>query len=170
MTTPRIGEKEELDLAWMYFQQHASQRVSFFNFFIVLATSLTAVLVTAVFQFRVLLLGAAVGLMLSFTSFVFWKIDQRNKHLTKMGENALRELESCFPLPASGSAMPKHPHPIQVFTHEAWRTTCTRQEERDEPMWKREFSFSKSLNLLFLVYGSVGLLGAGTSVFLGLRS
>jgi hypothetical protein len=91
-----VTESDALDLAWRYFQQHASQRISFFNFFVVLASSMVAVLAAALFQLNVYPLGVAVGLMLAFLSFVFWKVDERNKHLTKIGEKALIELESRY--------------------------------------------------------------------------
>jgi len=57
---------------------------------------MVALLVAALFQLKAYPIGAAIGLMLAFISFIFWKVDERNKHLTKTGEHALKELESRY--------------------------------------------------------------------------
>jgi hypothetical protein len=76
-----VTEKEILTLSWNYFQQHAQQRLSLFNFFVVFASLMTTGLIST-FQtkYEIHFIGIGVGLVLAFISFIFWKIDERNCH------------------------------------------------------------------------------------------
>lgn len=161
-----VTEGEVFELAWKYFQQHASQRISFFNFFVVLASSMVALLVAALFQLKAYPIGAAVGLMLAFISFIFWKVDERNKHLTKTGEHALKELESRYGfLPKFDDATAdKGPAVLRIFTREEWATKKLREAQRGRPIWRRQLSLSRCLDLLFIVYGIAGCIGAALAI------
>lgn len=81
--------------AWNCFALHAQQRLTTVNFYLVVATTLTAAAVASFdkeFGFPGLRLAA--GLLLSFLSFAFWRLDFRNRKLIKSAEDALRSLES----------------------------------------------------------------------------
>jgi hypothetical protein len=108
--------------AWDYFQLHASQRLTTFNFYIVISSLLTTGLL-GTFQkdYKTPFLGAGLGALLTFLSFVFWKLDERNKLLIKNAESALRHFESLV-APAPGS----EPHVTQLFLREEWVTDKTR--------------------------------------------
>ncbi len=159
-----ITDKEILDLAWKYFQQHASQRISFFNFFVVFSSIMTTGLITTFSpQFKIHMVGIAIGIMLSLISFVFWKVDDRNKHLTKCGENALKKLEERFYCVTDGDASL---NPAQIFTCEEAVTDRLREEQRRLPFWKKQVSHSLCFNAIFVIYGVVGLLGAAYSGYM----
>ena len=68
--------------AWASFALHAGQRLTTFNFFIVLSSLLiNALVVTLQRDFRVPYVGVAIGLLLAVLAFIFWKIDVRNRQL-----------------------------------------------------------------------------------------
>ncbi|HYJ92297.1 MAG TPA: hypothetical protein VEV84_13385 [Pyrinomonadaceae bacterium] len=76
--------------AWDYFAIHASQRLTTFNFYLVIATLLTTgILASFQKQYEIRFAGIVLGLLLLIFSFVFWKLDQRNKHLIRHAEKAL---------------------------------------------------------------------------------
>lgn len=77
-----VTEKELRDYVWNYFQVHAAQRLTTFNFYIALSTAVTTGLFATLSQaFRVPLLGVVLGILLITFSFVFWKLDHRNREL-----------------------------------------------------------------------------------------
>ena len=81
--------------AWDYFALHAQQRLTTVNFYLVVATALTAAAV-ALFgeNFRFPGLRMPAGLLLSLLSFAFWRLDIRNRELIKAAEAALRSFEA----------------------------------------------------------------------------
>jgi len=160
-----IQEKEILDLSWKYFQQHAQQRISFFNFFVIFSGLMTTALITT-FQekFSAHLVGIGIGLMLSFISIVFWKVDQRNKFLTKIGEEAIKELELNYQFNNVYPNIDK----IKIFTYEGIQT----QNLKGHKWWKiftKQFSLGLLFNFIFLLFFSIGLIGAGVSVYYQVR-
>jgi hypothetical protein len=106
MTSPKVsGEvspKDMLDHAWQYFALHAGQRMSLFNFFLVLAGLVAAGLAACAERSGpLLLLGAALGLLLTLVSFIFWKLDQRVSFFLKHAEEALANIELFMPITAA---------------------------------------------------------------------
>jgi hypothetical protein len=161
MTNNKITEKEALDLAWKYLQQHAQQRISYFNFFIAFqALMTTGLLTTFTPEFRVHIVGVGIGLLQTLFSYVFWKIDERNKYLTKHGESAIKELERRFYFVVDDQ---ESPNPIRLFTSEEINTDLLRENQKGSAFWKKQISHSKSFNILFIVFGSIGILGAISS-------
>lgn len=157
-----VSEKEILNLAWNYFQQHAQQRLSFFNFFVVFSVLMTTGLIST-FQekYDVHSIGIAVGMMLSLISYVFWKIDDRNKYLTKKGENAIKQIEKHY---SCAKCYPGQPE-FQIFTIEENRTDELKKMQLQKNIFSRQISHSKSFNLIFIIFFVVGVLGAGLSAY-----
>lgn len=61
-----------------YFSLHATQRITVFNYFVVFAGILsTGLAATIRAPNRLAFVGIALRLLLSFLSFLFWKLDQR---------------------------------------------------------------------------------------------
>lgn len=89
-----MEKKDWLELCWKYFDRHADQRISYFNFFVVFSTILTSGAIT-VLQDSVDLRYTAIpiGVVQIFVAYMFLKIDQRNKFLTKHAENAIKDFE-----------------------------------------------------------------------------
>ena len=66
--------------AWDYFALHAQQRLTTVNFYLVMATALTAGAVASFDEsFRFPGLRLPTGLLLSLLSFAFWRLDFRNE-------------------------------------------------------------------------------------------
>src|SRR5690349_3082540 len=86
--------KEQRDYAWSYFQLHANQRMTSFNFFVVIAALLTTGLARSLENdFKYHFVGVCLGFSLMITAFIFWKLDQRVRHLIKHAEAALKDIE-----------------------------------------------------------------------------
>lgn len=111
--------------AWDYFNSHASQRLTIFNFYIALS-SFTATGYFASFKSDSNLQSARwlIALLLCFFAFVFWKLDQRVKVLIKNAERALKYFEET------------HPDEMRakVFTQEEAETQVHRQSAKG---WRR---------------------------------
>lgn len=159
MSDPHLPDETIRKQAWDYFQMHSSQRLTTFNFYIVISSVITTALIST-FQkdYKVPLLGIPIGLLLSFFSFIFWKLDSRNKELIKGAEAALRYFESISEFKDSDNI----PHIAKVFQHEEW-ATYQRKEKRSFLPWKSHYSYSKLLNKVFLAFAIIGLIGATIS-------
>jgi hypothetical protein len=90
-------EKSEFDYAWNWFQYHAAQRLTAFNFFLVLVGFLLVAYAQAV-HYGWGAVGCALGLLGALVSFAFWALDVRNEELIQCGWAALTELEKDAPL------------------------------------------------------------------------
>lgn len=85
-----------LDHAWRHFDFHAKQRLSLFNFCIIWAGLVIAAWSQAMTGTTPRpLVGATLGILLVISSIVFWRMDQRNAHLTKLAEGVLSEAENA---------------------------------------------------------------------------
>ena len=140
--------KELLDHAWQYFALHAGQRMSTFNFFLVLA-SLTAAGLAACLQRggRIQLLGVALGALLALVSFIFWKLDQRVSFLLKHAEQVIAQLELSVPIAAA-----------RLVHNERERTALAVSSGF---VLLRMWTYGTAFRCIFAVMGVVGFAGAG---------
>ncbi len=136
-----------LNHAWRYFELHANQRMSVFNFFLVLS-ALVAAGLAASFQGTGLLppIGAVLGSTLALVSFTFWKLDQRVSFLIKHAEQALARSESALPEPSA-----------RLFSNEP---PLSEDAQSTGPFWKRQWTYGRSFRLVFCTMGIFGFLGA----------
>jgi hypothetical protein len=80
--------------AWDYFQLHSSQRLTTFNVYLGFSTATTAaIFLTFQKDYRAPIVGIILSLLLVVFSFVFWKVDSRNRELIKISEEALKYFE-----------------------------------------------------------------------------
>lgn len=86
--------KQSMDHAWRYFELHAQQRMTVFNFYLAIS-GLTAAGIGVSLQYgsEFSIVTFMLGNFLSLISFIFWKLDQRVSELIKRSERALSELE-----------------------------------------------------------------------------
>lgn len=150
----REFQKEMRDYAWNYFIAFADARLSTFRFYLAFCTILIAG-IAALLSANEKWLAVCLGLLLSFLSFIYWKVDVRHKALIKQAEHALEYLEQQFPLPKDE----KQPHVLQLFYSEAIREKSYRRFPKYFSH-KAYFSYSTSVNLVFGIFGIVGLLVA----------
>ncbi len=157
-----IQEKEVLDIAWKYFQQHSQQRISYFNFFVVFSGVMTTALLTT-FQekFEAHIVGLGIGIIQSLIAFTFWKIDERNKFLTKLAEDTIKEIESRYSFDDDDLCVEK----IKLFSREELLTSELKECQKSKVFFLRQFSHSKSYRLFFVAFFIAGLIGAGSSIF-----
>ncbi len=124
--------------AWKYFEIHAAQRMSIFNFFLVLSGLVLAGIAGCISQ------GAKLkseqiflGMGLMAVSLIFWKLEQRTALLVKHAEKALVELERDIPACA------------RLFSTEP---SATERARREHAVWTYGLSFR-------LVFWTTGLSG-----------
>jgi len=150
--------------AWDYFAVHASQRMTVFNFYIILS-SLVATSYFAISRNDSNLVSVRpvlAGLLCLF-SFTFWKLDQRTKFLIKNAECALKFFEQ---LDQTVDDVAK------VFTREQSET----ESMKLEGWWRRlvsfhqwQLSYSDCFNFVFLLFFVAGLIGLVLSLLPRLR-
>lgn len=137
--------------AWNYFSTHASQRMTAFNFYIVLSSAVATSYFTT-FRLDSNLQPARpllAGLLCLFT-FVFWKLDQRTKHLIKNAERALKAFERSD----SGDPVTK------VFSQEETETDARKPRGCKRALfWRWPLSYSDCFNCVFLTFFAIGLVG-----------
>lgn len=112
----KIKKAHWLNLAWLYFQQHAQQRISYFNFFVIFSTILLTGFISS-FQNTVNkkeLIGIGVGIIQIFVAYIFLKIDERNRFLTKHSEAIIKKIEKRY----SGL-----PDKLQLFSYSDKKTS-----------------------------------------------
>lgn len=147
-----IKDKEWLDLAWKYFQMHAQQRISYFNYFVIFSTILSTCLLTT-FQkdFQVPFIGIFISLIQMLLSIIFWKIDGRNKFLTKHAETVIKRIETDY----SGLEMNNN----CLFCDEEVGTRIQKEKDKNKNIFIRQISHGKSYNIIYSIFFFLGLLG-----------
>jgi len=152
--------REERKYAWDYFQLHSSQRIASFNFYITLATAIVAAIGTILQQSTNLLGAAAVlGVVLVLFSFVFWKMDQRNKTLIKNAEAALKYVEEQASADATSPTIPL----MSLFRRDE-HAVRERKARSSIFFWRNHFSYTDCFNLVFFTFGLLGLLGTVVAI------
>jgi len=142
-----------LEHTWRYFELHANQRMSVFNFFVVMSGALAAGVAASLQGSQKLAgVGIVLGALLPLVSFVFWKLDQRVSFLIKHAESALAEIESSLPAESA-----------RLFSLEPTSTTAAKQRAN---RWVRQWSYGRSFRLIFVV---MALFGFGSAVLAGLK-
>ena len=132
----------QLEYAWNYFEIHAEQRLKTFNFYIVIMTLLVGsgatLISTKYYLFSIIIL-----LLIIFFSFIFWKLDLRNKELIHNAEENLQIQENELI--------------IKPFQKEKENKLRNDENNRNKFI-KYHYTFSESFNLVFFVMGFVGTL------------
>jgi hypothetical protein len=157
-----IAEKDWLDLSWKYFQQHAQQRISYFNFFVIFSTILTTGIVSTYQKtFGLTHLGVPLGLLQVFVAFMFYKLDERNKILTKHAETTIKRIESTDSIAVQRG--------IQLFLTEEQASEKRKQSDEKIKWYRRWFekvlSHSTSYRRIYVVFMIWGLVGTTLPFF-----
>lgn len=143
--------KEMREYTWNYFVAFAQARLTTFRFYLIFCTILIAGF-AAVINTNEKWFAIVLGFLLSFLSFIYWKIDIRHKELVKNAERALEYLEKKFLLPDE-----EQPHVLQLFYSEANREKSYRRFPKHFYP-NAYFSYSTSVNLVFGVFGLGGMI------------
>jgi hypothetical protein len=128
--------------AWQYFTTHAEQRLKTFHFYIIIMTLLIGAMFTLLkLEYTIMLVVMAI--LMSFFSFVFWKLDERNRELINNAQRTLKMLER-------GKF-------VRLFTEEE-KQTNTKKERNYKSMFKKHFSYSDCFRWVFKLFGIGGIL------------
>lgn len=140
---------DRFEYATTYFDLHAKQRMTTFNFYLIINAFLITAFVSSYTnefelpQVRCVISGAGI-----FISFVFRKLDGRVRDLIHHAENELKILETKNP------AFPQ--------LHSSGPST-SRRHVLLAPL-TNPFSYSQSFCLVFLLFGLLGTAGAAVSI------
>lgn len=143
---------------WNYFQLHASQRLTTFKFYITISTIISTGYVATVAVSVIPTLAILLGFTLSLLSFIFWKLDSRNKQLIKNAEEALKYLER---LPCFSNSIPTNKNVasvLKIFTYEEEQTNRMRKN-KSFWSWRNVYSYSECFNMVFAIFGFLGFFG-----------
>ena len=138
--------RELRQYAWAYFDRHAEQRLKTFNFYLILCGAIIAGLISR--KPDELPNSWPLLFLLSFVSFIFWKLNVRNRDLTRHSEEALKLLDDELPLPDESEGVP---HRCKLF----------RREENESRKLKRfpkslYFSYTTCFRFIFALFGVGG--------------
>lgn len=134
-----INNQRAFDHAWRYFELHAQQRITVFNFFLAISGLVSAGVGVCLQQgTRFSILASLLGVFLILVSFIFWKLDQRVSEMIRLAESAICQVEVAI----AGSNM-------LLFT-----------KDRQTPPANGLFAvwtYGRCFRLSFLTIGMVGL-------------
>ena len=137
---------------WNYFQVHASQRLTTLNFYILISTVISTGFLIVIASMPILAL--ILSIMLILLSFVFWKLDIRNKQLIRNAEAGLKDLEIKDNINDKADT----PHILNIFRYEEMQTNQLRIRKSIWP-WNRLFTYSTCFNTVFIMFSVMGLFG-----------
>lgn len=161
--------KELRQYAWAYFDRHAEQRLKTFNFYLILCGVIVAGLFSFTRNLDDLPNAWPLPFLLSFVSFIFWKLDVRNRDLTKHSEEALKLLEDELPLPDESEGVP---HRCKLFRREEIESSRLKRFPA-APLKTAYFSYSTSFLWIFKLFGYggfvLGIILFGVQIFNLLR-
>lgn len=141
------------DYTWGYFSLHADQRLKTFNFFVVLCVALTAGILAIVREAKDPAVASPLAFLMTFLSFVFWKLDQRCRQLIQHAETALKFIEDKAYLPESDIA----PHPLKLVTGEEEITNGLKRFPAGTlNIFSAHFSYQTCFEWVFFVLGVGG--------------
>lgn len=134
--------------AWKYFEYHASQRLTTFHFYIILSTLLASGYFIALRYMPIF--SILFSCLLVIFSFVFKKLDSRNKQLIHNSEDALKYIESQDIIKDEVK-----PHVLNIFLYEELQTKQM-QAQFSRYSLKKIFTFSTCFGIVFYVFGIMG--------------
>lgn len=130
--------QEDRKYVWDYFSLHAQQRLTTFNFFIVLITLLLGTLFTLIKEHTPNLIPI-ISLFMIFFSFIFWRLDQRNRNLIHHAESELKKIEKKLN--------------TKVFINEEKKTD---EIKNYHTQIAKHHSYSYLFNLVFILFACTG--------------
>lgn len=136
---------------WGYFKAYAEARLSTFRFYLIFCTILMAGIATIIGtnnKFFIIFLA----ILLSFLSFIYWKVDIRHKDLIDHSIEALEYIEKKIPLPNND----EEASVLRLFNSEAERSKSYLRFPKHIGVHSY-FTYSTCVNIVFLVLGISGI-------------
>lgn len=140
-----MEDKEIREQAWKYFELHANQRMTLFNFYITISTALVAGIgVLLNFDKIPTILIITLGILMIVFSLVFWILDNRTRYFIHLAERIIREIEVDYPNKS-----------FRIITIED-------RESNEKP---RFFRYSFALRIVFVLFMILGLISVLYALF-----
>lgn len=158
---PNTKNKDLMELAWNYFNFHASQRLTTFNFYIVISALLTTGLLN-IYQNKDphLIADFGLSLLLYVLSIIFLMLDKRNQGLIELAESALIDYENTFRLPKSTG---KEPNRRAIFSREHYKSGKDPAPTiLGITVWR--YRYSNCFGAIFFSFGMVGVTGMSWTI------
>ncbi len=157
MIQNKINDEKRLvefrEYLWKYFSMHADQRLKTFNFYLLISALLFGAYGTLFKNASGSIIICFFPSLITFTSFVFWKLDQRTKSMIKYSENALKLIDKELCQDFIGIISPDM---LNIFKYE---DNQTEKNNKDTYCFLcKTYSYTNCFNLIFLVFGGIGLL------------
>lgn len=143
-----ISDKDWLDTGWKYFQQHATQRMSYFNYFAIFSTILINGYVISI-NGEEPSLGIIIGLLEIILAFFFLKIEERNRFLMRHGENVIKKIEHNY--------FKENDSNYSLFTSEEIDANSRKERQRGWNFYRKEMSHGKAYKYLYKIFMIIGL-------------
>lgn len=156
-------DKKDIHLhLWEYFKIHADQRMAIFNFYIVISTLLTTGVIGSFHKdFNFPIIGAWLSLMIISISFLFWKLECRNRQLIHLSEEGIKNLEnSCISFDEDNDSLKS----FKIFNREA----VGKENFNKDYQWEflnKPYSYRKCFQYIFILFGLTGIVGLGFSMY-----
>jgi ABC-type transport system involved in cytochrome bd biosynthesis fused ATPase/permease subunit len=152
------------EYAWDYFQLHANQRLATFNFYIAVSTLVATGLVASFHKdINMPFLGIILGLLLMVFSYLFYRLDERNRVLVHYGEEALKLYEREFAEKGIGNE-------LTMFLTEEQRTKEVNGNRSHFAQILRPYTYTNCFCAIFWTYGAIGAVGIYVAVWKTLLS
>jgi hypothetical protein len=144
--------------AWDYFEFHANQRLTTFNFYLVLAALISTALFSSINNLQIPWIGIFLGALLSVFSMIFRKLDQRNRDLIHNAENALKFFESKVKITEN-----KKLDIARIFTQEEKKTE-EKLLKNNWMFWNNYYCYSDCFKIIYWGFGILGFIGMFFSI------
>lgn len=152
------------DYLWNYFQFHAGNRLITFRFFLIICGFLIGGIITSIKLELNQVISILLSVLLSAFSFLFYKLDSRNRHLIKLSENGLKYIESKWNIETKKDegkslSIVELPDFLKIFTFEE----CETEKIKKKNKWlfmNRHFTFTSGFRAFFWIMGLIGILSA----------
>lgn len=152
------------DYLWNYFQFHAGNRLITFRFFLIICGFLIGGIITSIKLEFNQVISILLSILLSVFSFLFYKLDSRNRHLIKLSENALKYIEGKWRIEANrnesqSSTIAELPDFLKIFTFEERET----EKIKKKKTWlfaNKHLTFTSGFRAFFWIMGLLGILSA----------
>lgn len=142
---------------WDYFLAHAQARLATFRFYLFYCSVIMAGMFAALSKVEILWIGAILSFLLSFISWIYWKVDIRHKQMIKRAQEALMELESMMDFPDQNG----EPNKLKLFTRDEYITSQMPRFPKKLSS-KAHCSYSTSVRMVFFTFMLLGLFGGVT--------
>ncbi|MCL2177128.1 MAG: hypothetical protein FWB72_04205 [Firmicutes bacterium] len=148
----KITEKDAYNVAWKHFEFHAKQRLSLLQFYLIFTGVLATAIVTIFSLGGLYSLGIFLGILMAVKSLLFYKLDHRNKLLTKVAETVIREFERKFDFSYDNKYLDK----IKVFT-KAQEIPTEPETKQVKNIFTFPYSHGRVYKIIFVIFGFLGV-------------